>query len=70
MSGSFEPFKKNLKVHMKIKHYFIMLNWWCNLIFWYHWLSGDNVLGHELIKSILITVQVKISRICIYEKEN
>jgi hypothetical protein len=55
---------------MKIEHYFIMLNWWCNLMFWYHWLSGDNVLGNELIKSILIRVQVKISRICIYEKKN
>jgi hypothetical protein len=45
---------------MKIKHYFILLNWWCNLMFWYHWLSGDNVLGNELIKSILIRVQVNI----------
>jgi hypothetical protein len=53
---------------MKIIHYFIMLNWWCNLMFWYHWLGGDNVLSNELIKSILIRVQVKISRKCIYEK--
>ncbi len=60
MSGSFEPFKKFEEVHMKIKHYFILLNWWCNLMFWYHWLSGDNVLGNELIKSILIRVQVNI----------
>jgi hypothetical protein len=37
-------------------------------MFWYHWLGGDNVLSNELIKSILIRVQVKISRKCIYEK--
>jgi hypothetical protein len=68
MNGSLEPFKKFLKVNMKIIHYFIMLNWWCNLMFWYHWLGGDNVLGNELIKSILIRVQVKTSKICIYER--
>jgi hypothetical protein len=55
---------------MKIKHYFIMLNWWYNLMFWYHWLSGDNVLRNELIKSILTRIQVKISEIRIYEKKN
>ncbi len=53
---------------MKIIHYFIMLNWWCNLMFWYHWLGGDNVLSNELIKSILIRVQVETSKICIYER--
>jgi hypothetical protein len=26
-------------------------------MFWYYWLGGDNVLGNELIKSILIRVQ-------------
>jgi len=37
-------------------------------MFWYHWLGGDNVLGNELIKSILIRVQVETSKICIYER--
>ncbi len=37
-----------------------MLNWWCNIMFWYHWLSGDKVLVDELINSISIRVQVKV----------
>ncbi len=60
MNGSFEPFKKKFKVHIRIKHNLIMLNWWCNIMFWYHWLSGDKVLVDELINSISIRVQVKV----------
>ncbi len=35
----------------------------------YHWLSGDDVMGNESIKLILIRVQVMISRKCTCEKK-